>query len=102
LQNFLCEQINFWILPLFTLRATVPKVVFDDIFSSIKTSVALKDPSYAYETVKAASGHIFNYSWCPAIAMTLLFLSSTPLTESISSSKYPKYRQYQRRVGMFL
>jgi hypothetical protein len=38
----------------------------------------------------------------PAIALSLLFFSSTPFTESISKSKYPTaYAAYQKRVGMF-
>lgn len=32
----------------------------------------------------------------------LIFQGSTPLTESISASKYPEYREYQARVGRFI
>lgn len=38
----------------------------------------------------------------PAIALSILFFSSTLYTEAISSSKYPEaYAAYQDRVGMF-
>lgn len=37
----------------------------------------------------------------PALALSALFISSTLFTESISSSKYPAYRAYQKRVAMF-
>jgi len=37
----------------------------------------------------------------PSILLSSLFIGSTLLTESISSSKYPTYRAYRRRVGMF-
>jgi len=46
-------------------------------------------------------GGLWNYSlWAP-VAMTILFYSSTDLTERISSGKYPLYKEYQKRVGMF-
>lgn len=32
----------------------------------------------------------------------LIFQGSTPLTESISASKYPEYSEYQARVGRFI
>ena len=99
--NFLCEQLNFWILSLFTVRATVPQVVFEKLWSSLRASIDLRTPLYIVESVKAASPHIFNYSWIAGISMTALFYASTALTEEISSGKYPKYAEYQKRVGMF-
>ena len=32
----------------------------------------------------------------------ILFQASTYLTESISAKKYPEFKEYQRRVGMFI
>lgn len=43
-----------------------------------------------------------NWSVCSPLGMSVLFLSSTALTEHISSRKYALYREYQRRVAMFL
>ena len=37
----------------------------------------------------------------PALSLSALFISSTLFTESISSSKYPAYKAYQKRVAMF-
>lgn len=37
----------------------------------------------------------------PALCLSLLFFSSTLYTESISMGKYPAYKAYQERVGMF-
>lgn len=37
----------------------------------------------------------------PALALSALFISSTLFTESISRPKYPAYKAYQKRVGMF-
>lgn len=43
------------------------------------------------------------YHWAGAGALgyLLIFQGSTTLTESISASKYPEYREYQARVGRF-
>ncbi|KAK2861183.1 hypothetical protein FQN49_004456 [Arthroderma sp. PD_2] len=44
----------------------------------------------------------FNWSGVGALCLVLLFQGSTYLTESITSSKYPDYKQYQARVGKFI
>ncbi|KAE8375650.1 hypothetical protein BDV26DRAFT_267445 [Aspergillus bertholletiae] len=36
------------------------------------------------------------------LALLMIFQGSTPLTESISTSKYPEYSEYQARVGRFI
>ena len=38
----------------------------------------------------------------PALTYCSVFLGSTPLTESITSGKYPGYKAYQQRVSMFV
>jgi hypothetical protein len=102
-QNFICEQLNFYILPLLTIRATVPDVVFKKLWSAARTSFDLRNHIYIFDAIKQAVPHIFNYSWFAALGMTGIFLGSTMLlTEPISLSKYPKYKQYQQRVGMYL
>ncbi|KAK4055380.1 hypothetical protein OIO90_003218 [Microbotryomycetes sp. JL221] len=50
---------------------------------------------------KAHEGIWWNYSIVAPLSMTLLFYSSTQLTEHISSEKYPLYKQYQKRISMF-
>ncbi|KAE8148701.1 hypothetical protein BDV25DRAFT_157732 [Aspergillus avenaceus] len=37
-----------------------------------------------------------------ALIYLMIFQGSTPLTESITASKYPEYRDYQARVGRFI
>lgn len=37
----------------------------------------------------------------PALALLMLIFSSLIFTESISMSKYPRYKEYQERVSMF-
>lgn len=43
-----------------------------------------------------------DWSMTGAAVLTLLFLGSTRFTEEISSSKYPAYSDYQRRVSMLV
>lgn len=38
----------------------------------------------------------------PALVYCSIFLGSTPLTEEITSGKYPGYKAYQQRVSMFV
>jgi len=105
--NCACEQLTFYILYLFTLRATVPGKVFSTLFSDLQkiASHSISTKSVDYQSLinlaKAAGPHLINYSILSPLATSLLFYSSTPLTEHISSSKYPLYKEYQKRVGMF-
>ena len=43
-----------------------------------------------------------NWSGIGALAYVLLFEGSTRLTENITASKYPEYKDYQARVGRFI
>lgn len=45
---------------------------------------------------------VWNWTFVGAGAYLILFQSSTWFTELITSSKYPEYKEYQRRVGKFL
>ena len=38
----------------------------------------------------------------PSFVYCSVFLGSTPLTETITSGKYPGYKAYQQRVSMFV
>jgi steroid 5-alpha reductase family enzyme len=42
------------------------------------------------------------FTWVGAVVLTGLFIGSTRFTEEISASKYPEYRQYQKRVSMLI
>jgi len=50
----------------------------------------------------AASGQWINITLLGPVLLILLFAGSSRLTESISSSKYPEYADYQKRVPRFL
>jgi protein-S-isoprenylcysteine O-methyltransferase Ste14 len=44
----------------------------------------------------------YNWTAIGAVSYFLLFQASTWFTELISAKKYPQYKEYQHRVGMFL
>lgn len=51
-------------------------------------------------TIAAGIG-IFNWSIIGALLLIVLFLGSSMFTEEISASKYPEYREYQKKVSLF-
>ena len=50
----------------------------------------------------AASGQWLNWSVAGCLLLLVLFQGSSEFSEEISSSKYPKYKEYQKRVRRFL
>ncbi|EUC56506.1 integral membrane protein [Rhizoctonia solani AG-3 Rhs1AP] len=76
--NFLCEQTFWYLQSLFPILAS--------------TSLS-----------KATDPDAITALWplVPPLALSVLFVGSTTLTESISRGKYPEYEAYQSRVGMF-
>ncbi|KAH7470693.1 hypothetical protein PRIC1_001409 [Phytophthora ramorum] len=50
----------------------------------------------------AVSEPMFNPSSLGTLLLTLLFQGSAPFTEYITASKYPLYKEYQRRVSMLI
>ena len=44
----------------------------------------------------------YNWAGLGAVMYLLLFQGSTWFTEAVTGKKYPEYKEYQRRVGMFL
>ncbi|KAB5590056.1 Integral membrane protein [Ceratobasidium theobromae] len=77
--NFLCEQTFWYLQALFPILATtsLSDVKYPDIMPALWPLV-------------------------PPLALSALFMASTSFTESISSGKYPDYRVYRSRVGMFV
>jgi steroid 5-alpha reductase family enzyme len=43
-----------------------------------------------------------NFSIIGPLVLTAIFLKSTPLTEKISLSKYPKYEEYKTKVSSII
>jgi steroid 5-alpha reductase family enzyme len=50
----------------------------------------------------AASGQWFNWSIAGCLLLIVLFQGSSDFSEEISSLKYPRYKEYQKRVRRFL
>jgi len=98
--NFACEQTTWFILYLFTLRATIPPSVPKAVISFLHKSIEYKSLDGLVPLLKVARPHLINYSLISPVSMSILFVASTIYTESISISKYPLYRQYRRRVAM--
>jgi steroid 5-alpha reductase family enzyme len=70
-----------------------------------------RHPSFAAEqsfwvTLYVWASHItdapINWTIIGPAAYLILFQASTYFTEWISAKKYPEYKEYQRRVGMFI
>jgi hypothetical protein len=55
-----------------------------------------------YQWSCLVTGSLYNWTAIGAIAYLGLFQASTWFTELITSGKYPEYKEYQQRVGMFL
>ena len=52
-----------------------------------------------YAFTVAAGAPLRNWAAYGAVALTLLFMGSTTMTEAVSASKYPAYRAYQRTTS---
>jgi len=50
----------------------------------------------------SSTGQILNYSIIGCIMLVLLFKGSTDLTEEITCSKYPEYKNYKKRVARII
>jgi steroid 5-alpha reductase family enzyme len=50
----------------------------------------------------AATGEWLNWTIAGCILLVILFKGSADFSEAISASKYPAYKDYQKRVGKFL
>ncbi|KAH7106431.1 DUF1295-domain-containing protein [Auriculariales sp. MPI-PUGE-AT-0066] len=86
--NFACEQ-SFWITQTFFPILASPSAFHSHILRS-----SLKPPYSAFS-------FFISLPVLPAITVCLLFYSSTLFSEHLSSQKYPAYKAYQKRVGMF-
>ncbi|GAA5829032.1 hypothetical protein JCM3766R1_003911 [Sporobolomyces carnicolor] len=73
---------------------------YTSLASRVKADVVLAS-DLAYRELQRDHGVYWNYSIVAPVLMSSLFFASTDLTEKISASKYPLYKVYQKRVGMF-
>ncbi|KAK7032916.1 hypothetical protein R3P38DRAFT_2919702 [Favolaschia claudopus] len=88
--NFACEQSFWWIMNI----ASLPSSQLLSI-TNLRTS--------AFVAGKFDLGSLLTAiaPLTPAVALSILFFSSTLYTEAITASKYPAYTAYRARVGMF-
>ena len=49
-----------------------------------------------------ASGEWINWSIAGCLLLVVLFRGSSELSESLTLSKYPEYKNYQQKVGRFI
>ncbi|KAG6819357.1 hypothetical protein H0H93_012572 [Arthromyces matolae] len=100
--NFLCEQSFWWIITLMPLLSRQNPLYIPFPWHLVPSLSAILHgfPYTLYPLISHLSGPVNDL--LPALALSLLFFSSTLFTESISAGKYPKeYKAYQERVGMF-
>jgi len=96
--NFACEQAFWIIITAFPLYAPDPPYLVLhnlDLWALLEPTRAAAIP-ILIKNLTASLWHIL-----PAASLCLLFWASTCFTESITASKYPAYKAYQKRVGMF-
>jgi steroid 5-alpha reductase family enzyme len=94
--NFACEQTFWWIITLMPLLSpsNFPSLFYE--LPPLRTIISTDFLGNLNTTFLPYLGHLL-----PALALSALFISSTHFTESITCPKYPAYKAYQKRVGMF-
>lgn len=84
---------------------------YADGFVSTGLWSKVRHPNYAaeqaiwitfYAMSIAATGEWLNWTIAGCILLVILFKGSADFSEEISASKYPAYKEYQKRVGRFI
>lgn len=104
-----------WIFQREKLRVKKKNGALPEIYKNGFISYGLwkyvRHPNYAAEQAiwivfylfsVTATGNIFNWSITGCILLVLLFLGSSDFSESISTSKYPAYSDYKKKVPRFI
>lgn len=55
-----------------------------------------------YQWSAFATKSLYHWAGAGSLFLVMLFQGSTWLTERITAGKYPEYKHYQQRVGMFI
>jgi hypothetical protein len=90
-------------MPLLSPSPPCPIWVSPDFSKLVPVSEIIQDvPRALHAIIEAykATSEPLEYA-LPAIALSVLFFSSTLYTEAITQSKYDAYKAYKERVGMF-
>jgi len=84
---------------------------YADGFISTGLWSIMRHPNYAAEQSVwiviyffsvTATGVWINWSVAGAVLLVILFIGSSNFSEEISASKYPKYKEYQKKVARFI
>lgn len=84
---------------------------YSDGFISTGLWSKVRHPNYAaeqgiwitfYAMSIAATGEWLNWTIAGCLLLIILFKNSSDFSEEISAGKYPKYKDYQQRVGRFI
>ena len=93
------------------IKAGVDLGEYADGFVSSGLWSKVRHPNYAAEQSiwivfyllgAHATGEWINWTIAGAILLVILFKGSSDFSEEISSNKYPKYKDYQQKVGRFI
>jgi len=93
------------------LKAGEPLGPYSQGFVSTGLWTSVRHPNYAAEQgiwivfylfSVVATGEWLNWTVAGCILLLILFKGSSDFSEEISASKYPAYKDYQRRAGRFL
>jgi steroid 5-alpha reductase family enzyme len=85
--------------------------VYADGFITTGLWSKMRHPNYAAEQAiwivfylfsVTATGEWINWSIVGCVLLVILFQGSSNFSEEISAKKYPKYTEYQKKVGRFL
>ncbi|KAK7044212.1 hypothetical protein VNI00_007933 [Paramarasmius palmivorus] len=98
--NFACEQLFWWTINFIPILSPSAPSDIKLNYSITECLEWFKNPTFSADLSNPATWSIF-LLLLPATCYSILFFSSTPYTESITTKKYPGYKDYQRRVGMF-
>jgi len=99
--NCACEQSFWWIMTLMPILSPSPPNLL--WLYDLRTIISTTYPDFQRLFLGSLNTTLLPYlgHLLPALSLSALFISSTLFTESISSSKYPAYKAYQKRVAMF-
>jgi steroid 5-alpha reductase family enzyme len=102
--NFLSEQCIWWSFYLFSLGSLHEnvQVIKVALITALPESVPTKISLVLSTLTEWIQPAILNESFLGALLLTLLFLGSVQLTEAISKSKYPAYKQYCKTTSRML
>ena len=84
---------------------------FEDGFISSGLWKYSRHPNFASEQLiwityyffsVSATGKFINWSIIGCLLLVILFYNSAKFSEGISEKKYPKYKEYQRKVPVFI